>query len=630
LLLGTTYSDSTTARSYQYNHLGQLTQVVDDAGTRTIGYNRYGEPETDSLTAGGVTHLITETRDAMGRSAGYAYAKKGTVQQAVTTGYGSDGRISSAGFLHGGSEKQFGYSYLPGTNLLQTLTMPCSMTLTQSYEANRDLLIGMAYRRGTTSVAERAYTYNTLGRPLTRRTARKGATVNDTFAYSNRSELTEATVSGAAYSYAYDNIGNRKSAQEAAEEATTYTANALNQYTAIDEFVPTYDADGNQTLVKTSTGIWTVAYNAENRPITFTNNENNTVIECAYDSMGRRATKKVTINNSITLNQRYIYRGYLQIACCDLTRSAHPCLWLITWDPTQPVATRPLAIQKSGTWYCYGWDLTKNICEVFGSNGYINTIYTYTPYGGVTSSGSTTQPLQWSSEFYDTELGLVYYNFRHYNPICAQWITIDPLLRYRKETGYGYVRSLSIIYIDYLGLLFNQQQPHPPNTSERRKECSDAGLKEPDRKAKESCESYVKNAMKAKKIVDLIAVLAQNKCDVPPVVCKCCQDECKGAGGWHFSDKIVMCTNGNQSRINTTNYLGHELTHHLQKCQKRSGGSCINSLKNEVEAYKTHIKGCKNIVSSAQGSVLLGGQCKKEELTKEVIKEATEYCESLK
>ena len=33
----------------------------------------------------------------------------------------------------------------------------------------------------------------------------------------------------------------------------------------------------------------------------------------------------------------------------------------------QPVATRPLVIQKDGTWRTYGLDLTKNVCEVFGS-----------------------------------------------------------------------------------------------------------------------------------------------------------------------------------------------------------------------------------------------------------------------
>ena len=76
---------------------------------------------------------------------------------------------------------------------------------------------------------------------------------------------------------------------------------------------PTFDTDGNQTLVKTTTGIWTVAYDAENRPVSFTNAESNTVIECSYDYMGRRATKKVTTNGNVTLHQFYIYRGHLQI-----------------------------------------------------------------------------------------------------------------------------------------------------------------------------------------------------------------------------------------------------------------------------------------------------------------------------
>ncbi len=160
LHLGTTYTvvdgtAETSARSFTYNHLGQMVQLVDDSGTRSFGYNSFGERESDSLSVDGDTHLITETRDVFGRSTGFAYSKNGTVQHTVTTGYGTDGRISSAGFTHGGAVKQFGYEYLNGSNLLHKLTKPNNMTLTQTYEATRDLLTGMAYHRGSTLVAQR-------------------------------------------------------------------------------------------------------------------------------------------------------------------------------------------------------------------------------------------------------------------------------------------------------------------------------------------------------------------------------------------------------------------------------------------------------------------------------------------
>lgn len=80
------------------------------------------------------------------------------------------------------------------------------MSLTQSYEEKRDLLIGQLYKRSNTSVASRAYTYDTLGRPMTRSTSRDGSTVNDSFGYNSRSELNIATVNNEAYAYDYDNI----------------------------------------------------------------------------------------------------------------------------------------------------------------------------------------------------------------------------------------------------------------------------------------------------------------------------------------------------------------------------------------------------------------------------------------
>ena len=266
------------------------------------------------------------------------------------------------------------------------MTMPNSMSLEWGYEEHRDLVTSMTYKRGTTVVAARGYTYDNLGRPITRQTTRQGSTVNDSFTYNSRSELTAAMVNGKAYGYSYDNIGNRKTAQEDAEEATAYTANQLNQYTAIrqedgeeETFIPTYDADGNQTRIKTATGIWNVTYNAENRPVRFESEDGSTVVECTYDYMGRRHTRKVTVNGTVSNYLRYIYRGYLQIAAIDAVSGVFR--WFLFWDPTQPEATRPLAIRKDSTWYAYGWDLTKNITEVFGKAGYLRTAYTYTPYG---------------------------------------------------------------------------------------------------------------------------------------------------------------------------------------------------------------------------------------------------------
>jgi len=53
------------------------------------------------------------------------------------------------------------------------------------------------------------------------------------------------------YSYNYDTIGNRKSATEGLT-STSYAANLVNQYSAINATAPTYDDDGN--LLSVSSG----------------------------------------------------------------------------------------------------------------------------------------------------------------------------------------------------------------------------------------------------------------------------------------------------------------------------------------------------------------------------------------
>ncbi len=90
------------AQAFTYTLTGKLATVVDAAGTRSIAYNEYDEPVSDTLTADEVTHLITENRDACGRSSGFAYSKAGSLACAEQYGYGADGRLATAAFSHGG------------------------------------------------------------------------------------------------------------------------------------------------------------------------------------------------------------------------------------------------------------------------------------------------------------------------------------------------------------------------------------------------------------------------------------------------------------------------------------------------------------------------------------------------
>ena len=448
------YSDSTPGIQYAYNYLNQLTRVTDASGTHTIAYTPYNEPDTDSITIAGASYQLQEHYDTYGRSSGYALKQGTNILQEVSQGYEANGRLASAGIMHEGTEQSFAYGYLAGSSLLSNLAMPNGIVRELAYEEHRDLAVAISCRLGETVLVSRSQSYDALGRPVTRAQQRgTEATRTASFSYNGRNELTGATLGTVPYGYSYDNIGNRKTAQEPAQELA-YAANELNQYARIEEnaeapFVPTYDASGNQTLIRTSTGIWTVAYNAANRAVSFTSRDGATVVECGYDYQGRRYMKKVTENGTVTSHEYYLYRGYLQIATLDMPNSRN-VLRTLLWDPLEPVATRPLALVQDASLYCYGTDFNKNVTEVFDREGAVAAAYEYFPYGQVASTGDLVQPVQWSSEMNDHELTLVYYNYRYYNPADGRWINRDPI----GEEGGLNLYCFLINYpssIDYLG-----------------------------------------------------------------------------------------------------------------------------------------------------------------------------------
>ena len=222
-----------------------------------------------------------------------------------------------------------------------------------------------------------------------------------------------------------------------------------------EEFVPQYDFDGDQTLIKTATGIWSVTYNGENRPIRWelvtansntSNSNTQTLLQMSYDRMGRRVTKN---------DQCFVYDGYLQICNFHFTATA-PDYNYFTWDPTESVATRPLMWKRGDAAAYYTHDGNKNVSEVIASDDTLAAHYEYAPFGALTVSrgaSAAVNPWRRSSEFDDVEIGCEYYNYREFESAGGRWMSREPF----GENLY----SLSLYSfcandgnaIDYLGLV---------------------------------------------------------------------------------------------------------------------------------------------------------------------------------
>ena len=256
--------------------------------------------------------------------------------------------------------------------------------------------------------------------------------------------------------YGFDDIGNRETSSERGTNSV-YAANQLNQYCSIttltsdaglqtSSFSPQFDDDGNQALVKTETGNWSIFYNGENRPIQWTlvnsstsNSSISTLLSMTYDRMGRRVTKN---------DQCFTYGGYLQIA------DNHGNVYV--WDPVEPVATHPLAWFRGNFGACYTYDGNKNVSEVIGSNGDAVAHYEYAPFGTVVAeftASAENNPWRFSSEYSDDMIGLVYYDYRHYEPMTGRWFRRDPVSDlYGLLNQYSYISNQILDAYDYLRL----------------------------------------------------------------------------------------------------------------------------------------------------------------------------------
>jgi RHS repeat-associated protein len=292
----------------------------------------------------------------------------------------------------------------------------------------------------------------------------------------------------------YNNIRNRKTSASSSF-AASYTANALNQYSAIacttpaKTLAPTYDADGNETC----DGTWHYAWDGENRltqAVNYTGSpvEGSKRLTFAYDYQSRRVRKTVETYASgawtTTGDEKCLYNGWSMVCEYDARTlaSGNPTLTATyTWgldiaeqnDASRSGTAEPgsaaggvgglLAANRITTadattapvgTYAAIYDGNGNVTGLVNTSGASVAHYEYGPFGEVVSaSGSAVGacPYGFSTKFTDTETGLCYYGYRYYNSEWGRWINRDPIGESGGINLYGFVTNASVIIYDILG-----------------------------------------------------------------------------------------------------------------------------------------------------------------------------------
>lgn len=223
----------------------------------------------------------------------------------------------------------------------------------------------------------------------------------------------------------------------AAASTVSYTANALNQYTAVGAVTPTYDTNGNLT----SDGTYTYGYDAENRLVSASGA--GTSAAYTFDAQGNRKT--VTTGGATTV--------------------------FVTDADDREVLEYDGASGAIQRWYAYGLgpndvlgqmnvpantrttfvpDLLGSVVATMASSTGTLSRFGYRPYGASTAPAT---PFGFTGQRLDVEAGGIYYfRARAYSPRLGRFLQPDPIGYDGGLNLYAYVGNDPLNLIDPEGL----------------------------------------------------------------------------------------------------------------------------------------------------------------------------------
>jgi RHS repeat-associated protein len=421
------YPDSTGV-DYVYDLVGKIRQVSDPTGVYGFAYDNMGRligTTTSYSFLPNQTYTNAYSYDAASNRTSLA-APDGSI---TTYGYDTLNRLNGLANSWAGS---FGFGY-DALSRRTALTRPNGVNTSYSYDSLSRVL-SVLHQAGGATVDGASYTYDNAGNRASKTNYLNGITEN--YTYDALYELTQVTQgANTTESYSYDPVGNRLSSVG----VPLYNYNSSNELTSTTLGAYTYDANGN-TL---GDGSKTYSWNFENQLSSVTLPGSGGTVSFGYDPFGRRIQKSGPLGTT-----NFLYDG--QNLLEELDNSGNV---LARYTQTQNLDA-PLSELRSGTTSYYQQDGLGSITSLSDSAGALAKTYTYDSYGKlIASTGTLTNPFQYTGRDFDSETGLSFNRARYFDPSTGRFLSEDPLgFLGSGSNSYRYVGNSPTNLIDPFGL----------------------------------------------------------------------------------------------------------------------------------------------------------------------------------
>lgn len=481
---------------YERNSLEQITEVIDPLERKaTREYDAAGSLKKTKDPEG---RTVTYTYDAGDRLTKVDYSEEATKD--ITFKYGKDDEVTEMTDGTGTTKKTYDeldrltevengakevvkYKYDLGNEITE-IVYPNGKSVTRSFDKAGRLTAVKDWLGGETKLA---YNRNSLPKTTTFPSESEN---KDEYEYNNADELTKTTLKKssetlASISYARDSAGQLKSATQSGLPGSEKVEYEYDERERLKKGAGTsfaYDAANNPTKLGSSSLKYDKASQLEEAGTT----------KYAFDKLGER-TKATPekgpattygydqAGNLISVTRKeegevkeikdtYAYDGNGLRASQTISGTKASMAWDVSGG-------LPLLLSDGTNYYVYGSEglPIEQIAEetptylhhdhlgstrmLTNSKGEAKGKYTYTPYGEIEEhTGTASTPLGFNGQYRNESTGLIYLRARVYDPVTAQFMSVDPLVAQTGEL-YGYAGGDPVNGRDPSGLCGEQQGP---------------------------------------------------------------------------------------------------------------------------------------------------------------------------